>query len=129
VPQIAAIYRVVEALRIPALSRATFEADDVLATVARITEELDGHCFIVTADKDCRQLISDRVKLYNIRKNESSDRESLQEQWGIAPQQVIDYRGSGGRYERQRAWRAADRPASARQLLEKYGTLEGICST
>ncbi len=69
VPQIASIRRVLEVLGIPALGIEGFEADDVLATVARLTDELGGECFLVTSDKDCRQLITDRVKIFNIRKN------------------------------------------------------------
>ena len=75
VPQIAFVHRMVEALGIPVLAHEGFEADDVVATVARITDELGGRCFIVSGDKDCRQLITERVKLYNIRKNEILDRD------------------------------------------------------
>jgi DNA polymerase-1 len=62
VPQIPAIRRVIATLGIPALSCESYEADDVLATVARATDELGGQCFLVTSDKDCRQLITDRVR-------------------------------------------------------------------
>ena len=95
-PQIISCHRVVQALGIPALGLPSFEADDLLATVARLVEQLGGHCFIVTGDKDCRQLITDRVKLYNIRKNEVFDRESLRRLWGIAPHQVVDYQALVG---------------------------------
>ena len=70
VPEIAFVHRMVEALGMPVLSHEGFEPDDVVATVARLTDELGGRCFIVSGDKDCRQLITERVKLYNIRKNE-----------------------------------------------------------
>ena len=42
----------------------------MLATIARLAEELGGECYLVTGDKDCRQLITDRVKVYNIRKDQ-----------------------------------------------------------
>ena len=64
VPQIATIRRVIDTLGIPALGCPGYEADDVLATVARETDERGGRCFLVTADKDCRQLITDRVAVY-----------------------------------------------------------------
>ena len=69
----------------------SFEADDILATIARLVEQLDGRCYLVTSDKDCRQLISERVKLYNIRKSEVLDRDALRADWGISPHQVVDY--------------------------------------
>jgi DNA polymerase-1 len=126
VPQIAAIRRVVDALGIPALGLATFEADDILATVARITEELGGHCVIVTGDKDCRQLLSDRVKLYNIRKDEVFDRQSLKEHWGISPQQVVDFQALVGDASDNVPGVPQIGPKFARQLLEKYGTLDEV---
>ena len=50
----------------------------------------------MTSDKDCRQLISDRVTLLNIRKNQVFDRESLKDDWGIAPEQVVDFQALVG---------------------------------
>ena len=96
VPQIDFVHRMVEALGIPLLAHEGFEADDVVATVARLTDELGGRCFIVSGDKDCRQLITERVKLYNIRKNEVFDREVLRQEWGVAPNQVVDYQALVG---------------------------------
>ena len=126
VPQIPAIRRVIAALGIPALCCESYEADDVLATVARVTEQLDGQCFIVTADKDCRQLITDRVKLFNIRKNEVFDRERLQAEWGIAPEQVVDFQALVGDSVDNVPGVPLVGPKFARQLLEQYGTLEAV---
>src|SRR5580704_7612675 len=55
--QIPLIQQVVEAMRIPLLSKEGFEADDVLATVARAASARDLHVFLCTTVKDCRQLI------------------------------------------------------------------------
>ena len=109
VPQIDFVHRMVDALGIPLLAHAGFEADDVVATVARLTDELGGRCFIVSGDKDCRQLITDRVKLYNIRKNEIIDRGVLRQEWGVArPGGRLP--GPRRRFDRQRTRRALDWP-------------------
>ena len=100
VPQIASIRRVLAVLGIPAVDRESFEADDVMATVARMVEELGGECVLVTADKDCRQLITDRVKVYNIRKNEFIDRETLKERLGNRAGAGGRFSGVGGRFGR-----------------------------
>ena len=97
-----------------------------MATVARLTDELGGQCFLVTGDKDCRQLITDRVKLYNIRKNEVFDRELLRREWGVAPHQVVDFQALVGDSTDNVPGVPLIGPKAARQLLEKYGTLEGI---
>ena len=40
----------------------------MLATIARAAAARGVDVFICTSDKDCRQLIDDRVRLYNLRK-------------------------------------------------------------
>jgi DNA polymerase-1 len=126
VPQIPAIRRVIAALGIPALGCPSFEADDVLATVARQTAELGGQCFLVSGDKDCRQLITDQVKVFNIRKNEVYDSDALRAEWGIAPPQVIDFQALVGDSVDNVPGVPLIGPKLARQLLEQYGTLEAV---
>ncbi|MCC6125022.1 MAG: DNA polymerase I [Pirellulales bacterium] len=126
VPQIASIRRVLSVLGIPAVDRESFEADDVMATVARIVEELGGACILVTADKDCRQLITDRVKVYNIRKNEYIDREALKNDWGIAPEQVVDFQALVGDSVDNVPGVPKVGPKTARQLIEQFGTLDAV---
>jgi DNA polymerase-1 len=126
VPQIEMVHRMVEALGIPVLSYEGFEADDIVATVARISDALGGRCFVVSGDKDCRQLITEHVKLYNIRKNEVIDRARLHAEWGVAPQQVVDYQALVGDATDNVPGVPLIGPKAARDLLEKYGSLDNI---
>ncbi len=126
IPQIASIRRVLAVMGIPALGIEGFEADDILATVARSTDELGGQCILVTSDKDCRQLITDRVKLFNIRKNTFLERAALMEDWGITPEQVVDYQALVGDSVNNVPGVPMIGPKFARQLLEQYGTLESV---
>ncbi len=126
VPQIGFVHRMVDALGIPLLAYEGFEADDIVATVARLTDELGGRCFIVSGDKDCRQLITEHVKLYNIRKNEVIDRDVLRQEWGVAPNQVVDYQALVGDSTDNVPGVPLIGPKAARDLLEKYHTLENI---
>jgi DNA polymerase-1 len=126
VPQIPAIRRVIAALGIPALGCESYEADDILATVARITQQRGGRCFLVTGDKDCRQLITERVKVYNIRKDEVIDEEKLREDWGVTPAQVVDFQALMGDSVDNVPGVPLIGPKFARQLLEQYGTLEAV---
>ncbi len=89
--QMPLVRRMLEAMSVPILECPGYEADDVLATVAREAERRDMLCFLVTGDKDCRQLISERVKIFNNRKNEVFDAESLARAWGIRADQVVDF--------------------------------------
>ena len=126
VPQIGLIRSLIEALGVPALGVESFEADDVLATVARLAEELGARCVLVTGDKDCRQLITDRVAVYNIRKDQVFDAEALAADWGIRPDQVVDFQALVGDPVDNVPGVPLVGPKLARQLLEKYGTLEEV---
>jgi len=126
VPQIASVRRMLEAFNIPALGVESFEADDILATMASIVDGLGGECVLVTSDKDCRQLITDRVTMYNIRKDESFDRDSLAEVWGISPEQVVDFQALVGDSSDNVPGVPLIGPKFAQQLLEKYGTLDEV---
>jgi len=126
VPQIASVRRVIDALGVPALGCESFEADDILATIAGITDRLGGECYLVTSDKDCRQLITDRVKLYNIRKDQVFDRQALLDDWGITPRQVVDFQALVGDSVDNVPGVPLIGPKNAGQLIEKYGTLEAI---
>jgi DNA polymerase-1 len=91
VPQIPVIRRVFDGFKIPVLVETGMEADDLIATLTRRAEERGLDVFIVTADKDARQLISDQVKILNLRKNKLMDAAELEKEWGIRPDQVVDF--------------------------------------
>ena len=124
VPQIGSIRRMLRGFRIPALGCPDYEADDVLATVARMTEELGGRCYLVTSDKDCRQLITEHVALYNIRKDQVFDAAALEKEWGIRPEQVVDFQALTGDTTDSVPGIPSIGPGYAKKLLQKYGTLE-----
>jgi DNA polymerase-1 len=126
VGQIPKIEQVLAALGIPVLTCDGYEADDVLATVARICDERGANCFIVTGDKDCRQLITDRVAVYNIRKNQVFDAAALRLDWGIGPDQVVDFQALVGDKVDNVPGVAGIGPKTAQQLLESYGTLDNL---
>jgi DNA polymerase I len=126
VPQFPAIERVLAALRIPVFRLASYEADDVLATIAHQADDLGAECFLVTGDKDCRQLITERVKVYNVRKDQVYDAAALLADWGVRPEQVVDFQALVGDPVDNVPGIAQIGPKGARELLEKYGTLESI---
>ncbi len=126
IPQFPAIRRVLEALGVPALGVESFEADDILATVATRAEQLGGTCFLVTGDKDCRQLITEQVKIYNIRKDAVFDADALREEWGIRPDQVVDFQAMVGDAVDNVPGIPLIGPKIAGELLRTYGTLDEV---
>ncbi len=126
VPQFRAVQQLLLALGIPSLGCESYEADDVMATTAQAVEQRGGHCFLVTGDKDCRQLITDRVKLYNIRKDQVVDREALHETWGVRPEQVVDFQALVGDSSDNVPGVPLIGPKYARELLEQFDTLDAV---
>lgn len=126
VTQIPKIREVLAALGIPVLDSPGFEADDVLATVAQKCDSLGGKCLVVTGDKDCRQLITDRVAIYNIRKNTIYDAAALSDDWGIRPEQAVDFQALVGDKVDNVPGVPLIGPKAAQELLTQYGTLEAV---
>lgn len=126
VPQIPMVYQVLEALGIPLLGLESFEADDILATVAWQTEQHGGECYVVSSDKDCRQLLTERVRIYNVRKNQVYDAAALAGDWGVRPEQVVDYQALVGDPVDHVPGVPLIGPKLARELLNRYGTLDAV---
>lgn len=124
--QIPLIRRGLEALGVGLIGVPGFEADDVLATLAVQVRAGDGRCILVTADKDCRQLINDHVSIYNIRKDEMFGAEELKGVWGIRPDQVVDFQSLVGDSVDNIPGVPLIGPKLAEQLLRDLGTLENI---
>ncbi|MEM9586240.1 MAG: DNA polymerase I [Planctomycetota bacterium] len=124
--QIPLVRQAVDALGIGVVEMEGFEADDLLATIAKITEQAGGDCLVVTSDKDCRQLITDHVKIYNIRKDLEMDAAKLWETWGVRPDQVVDFQALVGDAVDNVPGVPLIGPKIARSLLEEHGTLEAV---
>jgi DNA polymerase-1 len=125
-PQIPLIHQLLEAMRIPVLGQSGFEADDIIATVATEAAQRGLDVFICTTDKDCRQLIGDRIRMYNLRKKEVLDREALFKDWEITPEQVIDLQAMVGDSVDNVPGVPGIGLKTAAKLLGEHGTLENI---
>ncbi|MGN1274107.1 MAG: 5'-3' exonuclease H3TH domain-containing protein, partial [Thermoguttaceae bacterium] len=126
IEQIPRIRELLDALKIPVLALEGFEADDILATMAERVPQLGGKCVLVTSDKDSRQLISDSVSIFSIRRNKYLDREFLLQDWGITPEQVVDYQALVGDSSDNVPGIALIGPKAAKDLLVRFGSLEEI---
>jgi DNA polymerase-1 len=126
VGQLGNIRRMLAAMRIPAVEAPGFEADDVLATLAVAFAERGQEVAICTSDKDCRQLISDKVHLYNARKDMIFGTKELLADWGITPGQVIDLLTLTGDSVDNVPGVPGVGVKTAAKLLQEHKTLEGI---
>lgn len=126
IDQFPRIEEMVEAFNVPILARPGFEADDMLATAARAGRERGCDVLLATMDKDCRQLIGDRVRMYNLRKREFFDASNLQVVWGVAPGQVVDFQALVGDSTDNVPGVPGIGPKTAAKLLNDFGTLDEL---
>lgn len=126
VPQIPLVRRLLDVMGIPCLELAGYEADDVLATLATQVVTAGGTCTIATSDKDARQLLGDRVDLLNLRNNTKLGAAELDAEWGIRPDQVVDFLALVGDAVDNVPGVPGVGPKIAGELLRTYGTLEGV---
>ena len=126
VPQIDVIRRVFEGFNVPVLIEPGMEADDVIATLARRGEERGLDVFICTSDKDARQLITPHVKIVNLRRNTVMDAEALEKDWGIRPEQVVDYLALTGDSVDNVPGVPGVGPVLASGYLRQFGTLDEL---
>ncbi|MDB5351704.1 MAG: polymerase [Planctomycetota bacterium] len=128
-PQIALARRVFEAFRVPVLMFEGAEADDVIATLARRGVERGLDVTIVTSDKDARQLLTDHIRILNLRDNKFIDAAALKLDWGITPEQVVDYLALTGDTVDNVPGIPGIGPKTASELLQKFGDLDTLLSS
>ena len=124
--QIPVIRRVFEAFQIPILTHEGAEADDVIATLARRAAERGLEVTILTSDKDARQLLTDQIHILNLRDNKILDVAGLQKDWGITPEQVVDYLALTGDSVDNVPGIPGIGPKNASKLISEFGTLEAL---
>ena len=124
--QMPIIHELVEAMGIPLLGVPSFEADDIIATVARAASAKGIRVMICTTDKDCRQLIDDRVSLLNLRKGTVLDRAACWPIGGIAPEQVVDLQSLVGDSVDNVPGVPGIGLKTAAKLLQDFGTVDNL---
>ena len=131
--QVPKLLEVLDAHGIPRPSVPEWEADDVIATLARRAEAAGKDVYIVTNDKDARQLLSEHIHIYSIRKARSGDKaaaifdvDSLWDEWGIRPDQVIDFQAMVGDSVDNVPGIPLVGPKKAQALLDDLETLDAV---
>src|SRR5262245_21276776 len=94
--QIPLIHQALASLGVAVVDAERYEADDIVATLAKVGGERGLDVFVCTYDKDCRQLLNELVRIYNLRKHEEFGPAQLLEDWGVRPDQVVDLQALAG---------------------------------
>jgi DNA polymerase-1 len=96
IPQFPLAKQVCEGFRIPVLELAGYEADDLIATYARLAKESGYEVVVVASDKDLLQLVGDGITVLNPSKELRLDPAGVAEHFGAPPDRVIDVLGLMG---------------------------------
>ncbi len=120
------IKEVVQAYNIPILQLEGYEADDIIATIARRIHLADLQTVIVSDDKDMFQLVGDHVKILSSRQEEILGTEEIAQILGFAPALIPDYLALAGDAVDNIPGVKGIGEVSAKKLLCEYGSLKKI---
>lgn len=130
ISQVPRVFQVVEGFGIPLIGQAGLEADDIIATIVQrvLDDPALGHLHIriVSKDKDLEQLLNDRVSLFDIHTDSTTDVAALLANKGIRPDQVIDLLTLMGDTSDNVPGVEGIGPKTAAQLIQRYGSLDGL---
>ncbi len=117
-------------LKVPVLRVDGFEADDIIATVAKVCREQNRPCRILSGDKDLLQLVNENCKEMQPDKfNGGWVEDGIEEviaKWGIGPEKILDYLSLVGDAADNVPGVKGVGDKTALKLLGEYGDLDGI---
>src|SRR5882757_11106453 len=128
IPQFPLIREAAKAFNVPVCELAGFEADDLIATYARLAVEAGATCTIVSSDKDLMQLIRPGVEMMDPIKKTKLGPEAVMEKFGVTPDKVIDVQALAGDSTDNVPGVPVIGVKTAAQLINEYGDLETLLS-
>ena len=126
IPQFPLIRDAVRAFEIPCLEQAGFEADDLIATYARIAREAGATATIVSSDKDLMQLVNECVIMYDTMKDSRIGIPEVIDKFGVPPEKVIEVQALIGDSSDNVPGVPGIGVKTAAQLISEYGDLETL---
>ena len=124
-PQIPIIKEVVRAFNLPALELAGYEADDIIATLARRFAERGLAITVVTGDKDLMQIVDERIGLLDTMKELHIGPAEVAERFG-SPQQVVEVQALAGDSSDNVPGVPGIGEKTARELIREFGTVDNL---
>ncbi|MCR4429158.1 MAG: DNA polymerase I [Caldiserica bacterium] len=130
ITQVALAKDLAAAFQIPVFEKEGYEADDCIATLARKAVESEKKVIILSGDLDSLQLVSQNILLMVPLKGISQifvyDEEAVIKRYGLKPSQMVDYKALVGDPSDNIPRIPGIGEKTARDLLSRYGSIEGI---
>jgi len=128
--QLPLIREVLQTLRVPIIELEGFEADDLLATLAKQAESANDEVVIVSGDRDVLQLVRDCVTVMMTRRGISDivryDAAGVKEKYAVTPEQWTDFVALKGETSDNLPGVPGIGDKTAAKLIESYGDIEGV---
>ncbi len=124
--QIPLIRDVVRGYQLPIFEKEGYEADDVIATIARKFEGKDTEVVVISDDKDFFQLVGPQVSVFSPRREQMITEAQVEDVLGVPPRQVCDLISLAGDKSDNIPGVAGIGAVSAKKLLKAYASLEEI---
>ena len=107
-----------------------YEADDVIASLARCAREEGIDVMVVTGDRDAYQLVAPGVRVMStsrgITETKIYDEAAVEERYGVPPELITDLMGLRGDTSDNIPGVPGIGEKTATQLLQQFGSLEGV---
>ncbi len=126
VPQFPLVREATVALGLPAIELADYEADDIIATYARLGREQGMEVTIVSSDKDLMQLVGGSVGMFDAMKNKAIGEAEVIEKFGVPPAKVLDVLSLIGDTSDNVPGVPSIGPKTAAELIGQFGDLDTL---
>jgi DNA polymerase-1 len=103
-----------------------YEADDIIATLARQAREAGGRVTIISSDKDLMQLVGGGVEMFDAMKNRAIGVEEVEAKFGVGPDRVVDVQALAGDSVDNIPGAPGIGVKTAALLINEYGDLETL---
>jgi len=123
--QIPVVRELLEALGIPLVEIAGYEADDVIATLVDAAPP-EARVAVVSSDKDLMQLVSERVSLVDGMRDRRFGPKEVEERFGVPPAKVLDLRALVGDPSDNIPGVKGIGEKGAAKLIAEWGDLENL---
>ena len=126
VPQFALVRDAAYAMSLPVIEMAGFEADDVIATYAKLARAQGRQTIIVSSDKDLMQLVNDDVEMLDPMKQRRIGKDEVFEKFGVGPEHVIDVQSLAGDSTDNVPGVPGIGIKTAAELIHQFGSLDAL---